>query len=226
MPENYRSKLNNARGLSRIHWIIIVLVAALVVAVGIPVYNYYKTRADALGCLAALDTAWRQMRDELLYSGEELMAEDANSVLAIAMPERYKDSLCPAQGTIYLIKDDEGGYTPVCGIHDSDKEQRTRLNASYAMSLLEEEIADLKEHGNSPAQTITITLNGKDLKCENAAERPDIHRGTDLTKGYSGIVAFFGLDGDEMTWFLYADTDHYACWNGSKWTGDSYGDPY
>lgn len=220
-------RCRDIKGIAVIHVILLVLIAAIIVVILIPVADSYVTRSDAADCRAALDTAWRQMRNELIYSGEELEVDVANSVIARTMPARYNDSLCPVSGTIYLVKDSDGGFTPVCGLHDPDTRERVRLNASYAKAKLSEALDDMDKASRLETDKITIDINGGRLDCVKAEERPNIRRGTDLTKDYDGIVAFYGLNKKgKLSWFLYADENHCAYWNGDIWSGDSYGDTY
>ena len=72
-------------------------------------------------------------------------------------------------------------------------------------------------------ESVTVSVNSRDLKCVPAEEIPEFHLGTKYTRGYRGVVAFCGVSEDyRLLWFLYADELHYACWDGMTWTGDSY----
>ena len=122
----------------------------------------------------------------------------------------------------------------MCGLHDDDKKLRVRLNASRGKELLEEALKTARSKVKAEPESVEITLNGKSLECVRVAEVLDLRRGTGVSHGYEGIVAYYGiagqgdydtkgLDDGDVCYFAYADEYHCARWiNGDGWTGDAY----
>ena len=130
-------------------------------------------------------------------------------------------------GNVYLIRNEEGVLEPVCGLHNDDVARRTRLNASYAGSKLEEARKNILEKAGKDdpePEKITITVNNRPLDCTYVTEEVPIKRGTSTTKGYDGTVAFYGTgEKGEINYFLYADEDYCAVWHeNEEWTGSAY----
>ena len=227
------AKLHSRRGgLTRAAAILLVLIAIMLVVVAIPAWRAYKYRADRLGCMAALKTVRDSLLIEYLGNFEEMSTDDARETLLVTMPGR--EEYCPAHGNVYLIPDEYGTYIPICGLHGPDAKQRTRLNASYALQELKEALKQARDDEVEWPETLTIVLNGKELECVQTEEETGFKRGTTLTSGYKGIVAFYGYAGTgawqdvdaeagEICYFSFADEDHCATWRlGEGWTGDSY----
>lgn len=182
--------------------------------------------------MASLKTARDSLVIEVITEGEDLTDQLSRETLARTMPGR--DNLCPAGGTVYLLPLENGAYDVVCGLHNSDTKQRTRLNATHAMEELQGKLILGRRQGEEVPETVTIELNGQELEILRTEEPAAIRRGTGTTDGYEGVVAFFaieGLDGWQNTgaktgdicYFLYADTEHCAVWNAADgWAGDSY----
>lgn len=229
-----RSAVCSKSGLTRAAAVLILVAAVLLVVVAIPVWRAYKYQADRMGCKAGLKTATDSLIIERLQSGDTLTLEEAYDTLALTMPGR--EDLCPAKGNIFLIKNDHtGAYDFVCGLHGPDPEQRTRLNSSYVLTLLRQALKKELLYSDELPESLTVESNGSDLECERVSSEVDIRRGTALTHGYEGVVAFFGVAGDgdwpeseepgEIVYFLYADEDSCAVWRqGDGWTGIAYGD--
>ena len=233
MSEPLFIKLHNCRGIARAVIILLVLVLIMLVVVSIPIYKSYKFRADTLGCTAALKTAADSLIIEYLFrNGDAEHLEEARETLDTTMPGREK--ICPTGGTVYLVPDENGIYKPVCGIHCTDTKLRTRLNASHVLEGIREVLGKVKLRGEEFPESITVELNSQDLECLPTLEEVNIRRGTDLTDGYKGTVAFYAVaeedgwvSGDvepgEVCYFLFADKDHCAIWRADDgWTGDSY----
>ena len=68
-------KLHQNRGIARLVVILTVAALVLLAAALYPVIQRYRFRADALGCLAGLDTARRQLAAAYLFEGENSSAE-------------------------------------------------------------------------------------------------------------------------------------------------------
>jgi len=227
MNKLFRRKLHSERGLSRLVAILLALTLVMLVVVGIPVYRHYKAIADEIGCMAALDTAWRQTAVDYLANNQNPTAQEVKDVVTYAMDGW--DDLCPGGGTVYVVETDESDttglpYKLVCGIHGDDAKERTRLNAGYALELLGDALHAERLQGNETPDSLTVTLNGKELKAERLEEANGLRRGTSATLGYEGTVAYFTLDAaGAVNWFVYADKDHAAVWRDiNGWTGDSY----
>ena len=228
-----KSCITNSYGrISRLTALLLLLVTIMLIIVAIPSWKAFEYRAQKQGCLQALKSARDGLIIEYLGSFKEEPIEEAMKSLDQIMPER--PDICPARGTIYLIKDENGIYNPICGLHDSDKPLKCRLNASHAKDLLEEGLLEERRVSEEEPESITIELNGKDLECIRVSERPNLRRGTSITNGYKGIVAFYGLSGEgvfsnstrkkgKVCFFVYADEDYCAIWNyGEEWTGSAY----
>ena len=136
MDKRRRTKLHQTLGIARLVVILSVLALVLVAAALYPVIQHYRFRADALGCLAGLDTARRQLAAEYLFEGENSSAEQARDFVGFVMAGW--DDLCPGGGTTYIVpKDDsELAWDVVCGLHGQDRRQCTRLNADYVLQQL------------------------------------------------------------------------------------------
>ena len=225
--------MGNVRGkISRAVGIMLLLVAVMLAVISVPIWQAYKYHADEIGCAASLKTARDSLAIEVVSEGEALMDNTSRQTLARTMPGR--DGLCPAGGTVYLLPLENGSYDLVCGLHDSDVKERTRLNASYAFGELEASIYKTHLRGQEISETINVELNGEALECVRVSEAPKIRRGTGTTEGYDGVVAFFALEGQDgwqdtgadegaLCYFLYADEDYCAVWHVQDgWMGDSY----
>ncbi len=225
-------KFTDARGgVNRLVLIFLIAIAAVLVLIAKPLWDSFAYDAARRGCEAALKSATDGLVIDYLYHFEEGSVDDARMTLEEVMPGR--ENLCPAGGTVYLIRNDSGIYEPVCGLHGRDERQRTRLNASYAKKKLEEELSEIFSEKPSAAgsseredpDTITIGLNGSDLEIRRAEIRPALTHGTDSMVDYEGTVAFYGIDeAGDLSFFTYADENYCAAWSPAKgWTGDAYG---
>ena len=229
--EHWKNKKNCGR-ISRLTAILLLLIVAMLIIIAIPSWRAFEYRAQKQGCVQALKSARDGLIIEYLGQFREESVEEAMETLDEVMPARA--DLCPAGGTIYLIKDENGIYAPVCGLHDSDKALKCRLNASRAKDLLEEKLREERRVSETEPESIIFPLNGKELECIRVSEKPNLRRGTSTTNGYKGIVAFYGLAGEgafaqspqksgKIDFFVYADEDYCAIWNyAEQWTGSAY----
>jgi len=212
--------------------ILLALIGVMLVIIAIPAWNAYRLQAEIIGCEQALKSARDGLIIEYLSRWEEGSVQQAMATLDEVMPARA--NICPAGGTVYLLKNELGIYEPLCGLHDPDKKQRVRLNASRAMDLLAEgRRKALREEGAEP-ESVTVQLNGKPLECVRVTQVQPLRRGTGTTDGFEGVVAFYGLAGEgsfapegvkkgEICYFVYADENHCAIWRSDDgWTGDAY----
>ena len=223
-----RGGINSATG------ILLALIAVMLVIIAIPAWRAFSYRSAKTGCVQAMKSAGDGLIIEYLFrnneSGSEQNAKDALDSIMVARPD-----ICPSGGNVYLIRDNNDIYVPVCGLHDDDTKLRVRLNASYARDALKEarRIA-LRDTGVEP-ESVEITVNSKPLTCVRVLQEEDIHRGTSTTNGYKGIVCFYGLAGEgsftqfkdveegDICYFVYADENHCAIWRSDDgWTGDAY----
>ena len=234
------TKLNSSRGLARIIVILLVLVVILAIVCAIPGYLRYQRQGYTVACAVALDSAGNQLiEDFLLNDWESGSAEDAKELVAYAM--NGWDDLCPEYGTVYIVneegtKDDpETCWQLVCGLHGADKKLCTRLNATNVRDQLREALR--REHllGNLYPETLSFSLHHRTYTARLVDAETGFRRGTALTRGYKGIVAFYslaghsdfgadsGLDDGELWYFSFADEDHCATWRSDDgWSGDSY----
>ena len=231
-------------GVTWIAAILLALVGIMLIIIARPAWNRFRFKSEQFACAQAMKSAYDGLIIDYLSHFKTETETEALEVLEEVMPER--ESLCPAGGTIYLVKDKDGIFEPVCGLHCTDKKHRTRLNASRARELLrrrlwvrelraqEEEKEDTKGAENEKTEPISIFLNGKGQECIRVSEEADLRRGTSTSHEYEGIVVLYGLSGDgdfassgvpegELCYFLYADEDYCAVWHaGDKWTGSAY----
>ena len=232
--ESRERRTNNAcrGGINRVVAILLALIAVMLVIIAIPGWQRYQERAEVLACEQAMKSARDGLIIDYLSNWQEGSVQDAMQTLDDVMPARA--NICPAGGTVYLLRNDKGIFEPYCGLHTSDKRLRARLNASRAKELLEEGLREARKSGEEP-ETVEIQLNGKPLAIERVSESVPIYRGTATTNGYDGVVAFFGIAGEgsfeagskahkgEIAYFLYADELYCAVWRADDgWTGDAY----
>ncbi|MBQ8964454.1 MAG: hypothetical protein IJ089_11820 [Clostridia bacterium] len=219
-------------GVNRLVAILLALIAVMLVIIAIPVWNVKKERAQVIACEQALKSAGDGLIIEYLGRFKEESVENAMAAIDEIMPAR--PNICPANGTVYLVKDENGIYQPLCGLHDPDTKRRVRLNASRAMELLKEQLRIDRRDAKAEPESVDISLNGQTLTCVRVAAEEPLRRGTGTTKGYDGVVAFYGLAGEgdfspagledgEICYFVYADKNHCAIWRSDDgWTGDAY----
>ncbi len=220
------AKLSNTKGGTA--RILVILSALILIMVGImliPSWKDFRFESECRGCEQAMDTATDGLRIEYLDTFEEGSVREARKSLSEFMPER--EDICPSHGNVYLIKNDEGVFEPVCGLHNRDAARRTRLNASYTGNALEEarkNYFEKAEDGDPEPEKLTVKVNNKPLDCVYVTEEVPIRRGTKTTKGYDGVVAFYGTgDNNEINYFVYADDDYVAIWHENDgWTGTAY----
>ena len=230
-------KLHRNRGIARLVVILTVLALILLAAALYPAIQHFRFRADALGCLAGLDTARRQLADLYLFEGENSSAEEARDYVGFVMAGW--DDLCPGGGTTYIVpkEDSELAWDVVCGLHGSDRKQCTRLNADYVLEQLREELRRAQMLGTKYPESLTVSLHHKPLEALITEEDTGLRRGTRATVGAKGTLVSYAIAGysdfgtgrgvptGEISWFSYADEEHCAKWSAwGGWTGDSYSD--
>ena len=235
MGRRIAAKLNQRLGIARLVVILAVLAAVLITAAMIPVIQHYRFRADALGCLAGLDTARRQLAAQYLFSGVNSSAEDARDYVGFVMAGW--DDLCPGGGTTYIVplEGSELDWDVVCGLHGADRAQCTRLNADYVLQQLRENLRLARLTGTPFPETLTATLHHKTVEAALTDHDTGIRRGTSATMGVRGTVISYAVAGysdfgtgrgvpeGQICWFSYADEEHCANWSvWDGWTGDSY----
>ena len=226
-----REKLHSNRGINRLVAIALVLAVVLFIAAMIPVYRAYKKRADATGCLVAMKKAQDMLDVEFLWN-YNLSFEEAQAVVDKSRWEM--DTVCPAGGDSYLVyrENSDQIYQIVCGLHDPDTYERTRLNARSVYEQLEDTLFDARRTGGEAPERVIVTINSRELEIERLNEPNDLRYGTDSSTGYKGIVSYYSVnDNGKLTWFVYADENHAAVWRaeGSSaaragWSGDAYSD--
>ena len=231
-----KRKLNSIIGLARIHVILIVIIAVLVVIAAIPGIRKYKYHGEWLLCADSLRVVNGVLTVERITEGEEYISLDtAAGVLSVTLPGR--DDYCPAGGTVYFVEQDHNQWKAVCGEHDSDHALRTRLNAAYVLTQLKDGLRKALYEGDIPDR-LTVTFNSRLYECRRVTEETGITRGTSSTRGYSGTVIFYGVSGTgefednsagkaQICYLCFADEDYNANWSVDEgWTGSAYGEPY
>lgn len=226
-------KLRSIRGgVNRTVAILLALIGVMLVLIAVPAWEHFRERSEIIGCEQALKSAEDGLIIEFLSRYKEGSVEDAMTCIDEVMPAR--PNICPAGGTVYLIKNSQGIYEPLCGLHDPDTKRRVRLNASRALDLLKEGLRLKRRELKAEPDSVEIKLNGQTLECQRIQEEPPLRRGTGTTSGYDGVVAFYGIAGDgdfapegvaegTICYFIYADKNHCAIWHTKDgWIGDSY----
>ena len=230
MKDMLRIKLHSERGVNRLVAIIAILAIVLAIVAFFPVYRAYKTHADELGCLAAMKKAQDMLDVEYMISGYKLSLEDAKAVV-----ERSKwemDTVCAAGGDYFLVEDrsSEQVYRIVCGLHDPDTYERTRVNAFAAYEMLQDALFEAERDGQAVPDRVTLTMNSIDFEAVREDVPNELRYGTDSTVGFKGTVIFFSVGDDgSLDWFVYADKNHAAVWRAADvsitragWTGDAF----
>ena len=195
-------KLHRNRGIARLVVILTVLALILLAAALYPAIQHFRFRADALGCLAGLDTARRQLADLYLFEGENRSAEEARDYVGFVMAGW--DDLCPGGGTTYIIpmENSELAWDVVCGLHG----MTVSLHHKPLEALITEEDTGLRRGTRA-----TVGAEGTLVSYAIA--------------GYSDFGTGRGVPTGEISWFSYADEEHCANWSAwDGWTGDSYSD--
>ena len=227
-------KLRSIRGgVNRVVAILLVAIAIMLVIILIPAWDDLRLLSQRLSCEQAMKSAKDGLIIEYLGRYKEGSVQDAMNTLDQVMIARPK--ICPAGGEVYLIKNSQGIYEPLCGLHDRDQKRRVRLNASRALELLREarRIALRNSRGAEP-DAVNIVLNSMELPCVRVQQTQKLRRGTGTTDGFDGVVAFYGLAGEgsfpakdveagDIFYFVYADEYHCAIWKANDgWSGDAY----
>jgi len=236
MRTQLRSKLHSERGMNRLIAIMLVLVIVLAVITLIPSYKKYQDQGKRVACGVALDTARRQLASNFMLNGfENGSAEEAKKFVTFVM--NGWDDLCPAGGSVYIVPkaDSPLDWEIICGLHCSDSRLRTRLNAYNVREQLKEALLIQKNQGNPYPESLRYTLHSKEHTAYLVDADAGLKRGTKLTEGQDGIVAYYavvghsdfgadsGMKEGELWYFAFADEDHCANWSyHDEWTGDSY----
>ncbi|MCR5403310.1 MAG: hypothetical protein K6E91_05735 [Butyrivibrio sp.] len=233
-PLNAEWKALSEKGaVNRLVAILLVLVIIMLGILAIPAWNAFQKMTAEGACEQAMKSASDGLVIDFLFNDqEEGSAKEAMAVLDDVMPGR--ENICPTGGTVYLVRNEDGVIKPVCGLHNSDDKLKTRLNASRALDLLEENLRKKRRQSETEPESIIIELNGKELDCVRTDREWYLARGTKKTKDYEGVVCFYGLSGEgafsnssakknKICYFVYADEEHCAIWHiDDGWTGDAY----
>ena len=236
MKASHASKLHNERGLSWIIAVLLVLVIVLAITSLIPSYKKYQDQGKKLACDTALDTARRQLASNFMLNGfDNGSAEEAKAFVTYVM--NGWDDLCPAGGSVYVVPKANSpmDWEIICGLHCSDSRLCTRLNAYNVRTQLQEALLKERNKGNPFPESLPYTLHSKPYTAWLTDADVGLKRGTRLTEGQEGIVAYYsvvghsdfgadsGMKKGEMWYFTFADEEHCANWSyHDEWTGDSY----
>lgn len=233
MRKNGKQKLCGSDGIAALVVVLAVLVLALAVIAAAPVYRNYREQADEIGCVSSLTSANNQLTIETLSRGDTTAGE-AKAIVTRAM--NGWDDLCPAGGTPYLVEAEGGApWRVVCGLHDKDSGERTRLNAAYALKQLRQKVDLEQKLGDLTPPEVTVVLNGKEYRALLTEQETGMKRGTATTSGVKGTVIRYALAGHgafaeevslpegSVCYFSFADEEHCAIWKHREgWSGDSY----
>lgn len=225
-----KQKIQRKNGISRLMVILLVLIGIMLILIAIPVYQYYRNRAEELGCASALNTANHQLSIAYLSDGT-FTEEKAKEIVTFAMDGW--DDLCPGGGTPYIVENesDEVPWRVVCGKHDKDTKERTRLNAAWVLEQIEKQVYSAQLQGELYPQSVRVTVNSKEYEALLTDEETGFRRGTAATSGVEGTVIYYSLVGHsefgsdaglkegEVWYFSYADENHCATWSSRDgWT--------
>ena len=233
MKKSWKKKLEGRSGIAAVVVILALLVLLLSVGIAIPVYRNYREQADEIGCVSSLTSANNQLSIEYLSAGE-LTAVEAKAIVTKAM--NGWDDLCPVGGTPYLVAaEGEVPWRVVCGLHDKDTKERTRLNAANVLKQLRRKVDLEQKLGDPTPPEVTVTLNGKEYRALLTEQETGLKRGTATTSGVKGTVIYYSLSGygafaenislpdGSVCYFSFADEEHCATWRHQEgWSGDSY----
>ena len=235
MKKFFENKIRSRRGITRAAVVLLIAIAALLVAIIIPVSISHQKTAQRLACVQSLDSGTRQLYDYYL-AGDVKSVADAKAIVTYAM--NGWDDLCPAGGTVHIVYDEDAKkpYFLICGLHGTDKKQVTRLNALYVLESLRDRVEKLGAQGIKYPETIDVKLNSKTYTAVLVDEESGYVRGTYNTpgakektvifysiKGHGDFGSDSGANDGEIWYFSFADENHCANWNiKSGWSGDSY----
>ena len=226
-------KLGGSSGIAALIVILAILVLALAVVAAVPLYRNYREQGYEIGCVSSLTSANNQLAIETLSAGE-MTAGEAKAIVTRAM--NGWDDLCPGGGTPYLAAaEGEVPWRVVCGLHDKDTKERTRLNAAYVLKQLRQKIDLAQKLGDLTPPEVTVCLNGKEYRALLTEQETGMKRGTATTSGVKGTVICYSLAGHgtfsgeaplpdgSVCYFCFADEEHCAIWKHREgWSGDSY----
>ncbi len=225
-------------GISRMALIMVILVIVMAVVIAVPKIRAFNAGGEEVACAVGLDSARRRLAEDVIVNQGKEDARQAQEVVTVAM--NGWDDLCPGGGKVYLVRTQDRNlpYDLVCGKHDSDTKRRTRLNAGYVLTQIDDKLAMRRLVEDEFPQTLTFNLNGEEWEAVLTDEPVTFKRGTATTKGYEKKknVAYYGIMGHsefgsdtgaeegELCYFVFADPEHYAEWDPDEgWTGDCYG---
>ena len=232
------SKWKNRSGIARIHVLLLVLCILLAVLVMRPYYRERRYHAEKVACTTSLRVVNGALVLDMISRGQTVSLDEAAGQLVSTLPGR--SGYCPSGGTVYFVRQKDGEWKAICGMHDDDYALRTRLNSNYVLRQLREQVKAEQRLGTPVPKKVTVDLNGKKLNCELVTREVNLRRGTATSRGYedSGTVAFYGLEGNgsfretgakkgEVAYFCFADEDYQAGWKVlSGWSGSAFGYTY
>lgn len=234
MKNTVLKSVKDRRGISKVVVVLIILAIILVVAVSIPIVISLLQKSAKIGCEQALDTARRQLSDAYQL-GTIHNIEDAKKHVTLVMDGW--DDICPEGGTIYIIKqnNDAEPYRLVCGLHNEDLKENTKLNSENVFEQVKAAVKKCQADGDKYPDSVTVKLHNKDVVVTRVESETNINYGTKSTPDVKGTVIYFGITGkfdyekkadrddSEVCYFDYADEEYAAVWNLQEgWHGSSY----
>lgn len=188
-----QKKVRSNCGLARIHVLLLILCSLLLIVVLTPVYKAYRYHGQWLACAATLRVVNGDFIADLLDKGEAIPVDEAPGNL-VALPPG-SEGCCPSGGSVYFQEGENDVWKAVCGLHDTDRAKRTRLNSSYVLNQVYKKVQEEQRQGNMYPEEVTVVLNSSEIVCRLVTEETDIPGGTETTKEYQGTVAFYGIAG-------------------------------
>lgn len=236
-------------GLNRLIAILLALIAALSISIALPFAASYRERASEFACMMARNKAQSMVAIETMFSDWDLSVQEAAA--AVDQSKYRRDNLCPDGGDYFIVWMEQANrqyadthYKVVCGLHDDDAQERTRLCSGLALSRLLKELESRRKRGDIAPDSVTVRLNGRPLVCRRTEGNPGLQFGTGSDIDQQGTVCYYALMGDEayraaleesegvdfsglregeVWYFGYANPDCASVWTyGKSWSGDAW----
>ena len=186
--------------------LVLLALAVLVLAVLLasPMFKSLAGRAEAAGCRDSVAALQHSL--DVARAADILTEQKAREIL------KASNAVCPAGGELRLEQTDEG-WTVSCGIHDEDTAHRGRMNGGAAGKQVQDLVKADRAAGTDLPDREEIVLNGQTITALRTEEKVTTHRGTKAITGLDGIVIYYILDDQGVSYLAYLDEDHCAEWD-------------